>query len=257
MASPSGSSADLGLRYPQGNLYGLNLAVATTTTATLSAGFCLDSTYAKNMSLSAPVTINFGVVGLNGIDVGAIEANKLYYVFLVSDSLNGNPTGALVSLSATPVMPIGANGVPYDTIRRVGWLRTAAGGATLLSFTQYGKGVEKTYMYDTMISVLNNGTAQSLTAFDMSVAVPPLDNIEWYSHVEFTPASAGNSVKFTPFGSTATVIQGVIGQVASVKNTGHPKLVAKLDDGVPKTLYINSASACDSDVWCAGFVDAL
>jgi hypothetical protein len=50
-------------------------------------------------------TINFGVNGLNGLDVGSIQANSVYHIWLISSAATG---GAIASLSFTaPVLPTG------------------------------------------------------------------------------------------------------------------------------------------------------
>lgn len=245
------------LRLAQKEIIGMNLAYASTTTATISAGITRDSEDLNQITFSASKTLNFAVNGLNGLDTGAIGASKLYYVFAIGDSLGANPAGVIASLSATPLLPRGSVvDRPYDQYRRIGWLRSGA-GSTLLNFKQNGNRNVRQYFYDTMIQVLSNGTSQTLAAIDLSVACPPIDNLSWYSHTEFTPATAGDSVKFAPFGSTATVIPGLSGVVASQKQQAQLKLLAALDSGVPKTLYINSAAVCDTDMWCWGFEDVL
>ena len=255
-----GSNDFIASKFAKNFIEGLAVSVASTTTLSVAVGSCRDSTNDQNIDLPVAKTLNFGVVGLNGIDTGVIGASKLYYVFAIADSLDTegleNPAGVIASLSATPVLPIGSTGRPYDIYRRIGWARTGA-GSTLLTMYQSGNGNIRQYTYDTMIAVLASGTSQTLAAIDLSVACPPLDNLNWQAHVEFTPATAGDTVKFTPFGSTATLIQGISGVVAAVKQTEQVRLLAKLDAGVPKTLYINSAAVCDSDIWCSGFQDVV
>lgn len=54
---------------------------------------------------SVSVTIDFGVVGANGIDVGSIASSTLYYLYLID---NGTAAAGLVSLSSTaPTLPSG------------------------------------------------------------------------------------------------------------------------------------------------------
>lgn len=249
--SAAGGNNYLAERFFKNDVEGFELARASNTTATLAAGSTRDSSNVQNIISLASVTINFSVVGANGIDTGTIGASKLYYVFAIADSLGANTTAGLGSLSATPTLPVG-----YDIYRRVGWLRTG-GSSTLLSFNQFGAGRLREYFYDTMIQVITTGTASSLTAADLSVAAPPLDNMPVYLHTQFTPATANDSVKFAPFGSTATVIPGISGVVAAKVQQGQLKVVSKLDTGVPKVLYINSAGSCNTDAWLYGFVDAL
>lgn len=254
--SAAGSNDFIPSRLAKNYVEGLAVSVASTTTLGLAAGVCRDSTEDQDIVVSAAKTIDFANAGVvNGIDTGAIGASKLYYVFAIADSLDPNglvhPQGGLVSLSATPLLPTG-----YDIYRRVGWARTGA-GSTLLTMYQSGNGNVRQYSYDTMLAVLTSGTAQTLTAIDVSTACPPLQNMRVNLFVEFTPATAGDTVKFAPFGSTATVIPGVSGAVAAIKQSMQVPVLAKLDTATPKVLYINSAASCDSDIWVQGFEDVL
>lgn len=254
--SAAGSNDFIPSRLGKNYVEGLAVSVASTTTLGLAAGACRDSTEDQDIQVSAAKTINFANAGVvNGIDTGAIGASKLYYVYAIADSLDPNglvhPQGGLVSLSSSPLLPPG-----YDIYRRVGWARTGA-GSTLLTMYQSGAGNVRQYSYDTMIAVLTSGTSQTLAAIDVSTACPPLNNMKVNFFVEFTPATAADTVKFAPFGSTATVIPGVSGAVAAVKQSMQVPVLAKLDTATPKVLYINSAASCDSDIWVQGFEDVI
>lgn len=244
------------LRLGKSYVEGMAVSVASTTTLGVAAGICRDSGNLNDLVLSSAVVINFANAGVvNGIDTGAIGASKLYYVYVIGDSLDPNglvhPKGGLVSLSSTPLLPNG-----YDIYRRVGWARSGA-GSTLLTMYQSGNGNVRQYHYDIMIAALTSGVSQTLAAIDCSVACPPLDNMKVNLFVEFTPASAGDTVKFAPFGSTATLIPGLSGAVAAVKQSMQVPVLAKLDTATPKVLYINSAAVCDTDAWIQGFEDVL
>lgn len=254
--SAAGSNDYLASKYEKKFIEGLKISVASTTTLSIASGSCRDSTNAQNIVVDSAKTLNFGVNGLNGLDTGSIGASKLYYVFAIADSLGGNPSGVIASLSSTPLLPTGANGNPYDIYRRIGWARSG-GGSTLLTLYQSGEGNVRKYKYDTMIAVLSSGTSQTLAAIDLSSACPPIDNMNVLLHVQFTPATADDSVKFAPFGSTATVIPGISGVVAAKVQQAQIEVLSKLDTATPKVLYINSAASCDSDIWLYGFEDVL
>lgn len=254
--SAAGSNDFIPLRLGSRYVEGLRISVASTTTLSIANGSCRDSGNLNDLRLSSSKTINFANSGVvNGIDTGAIGASKLYYVYVIGSSLDPNgliyPMGGLVSLSSSPLLPTG-----YDIYRRIGWARSGA-GSTLLTIYQSGDGLVRQYSYDTMIAVLTSGTAQTLTAIDVSTACPPLDNMKVNFFVEFTPATAADTVKFAPFGSTATVIPGISGAVAAVKQSMQVPVLSKLDTATPKVLYINSAASCDSDIWVQGFEDVL
>lgn len=252
----AGSNNQIPLRLGQNDVNGLAVSVASTTTLGVASGQVRDSSNQNQMDLATAVVINFANIGVvNGLDTGAIGASKLYYVYLIGDSLDPSgevhPVGGLASLSASPLLPPG-----YDQYRRIGWARSGA-GSTLLTMYQSGNGNRRSYSYDTMIAALASGTSQTLAAIDVSASCPPLDNMKVNFFVEFTPAAAGDTVKFAPFGSTATLIPGVSGAVAAVKQSMQVPVLAKLDTATPKVLYINSAAACDSDVWVQGFEDVI
>lgn len=252
----AGSNDFIPLRLGKSYVDGMAVSVASTTTLGVAAGQCRDSGNLNDLVLSSAVVINFANAGVvNGIDTGAIGASKLYYVYVIGNSLdpNGlvNPVGGLVSLSSSPLLPPG-----YDIYRRVGWARSGA-GSTLLTMYQSGNGNVRQYSYDTMIAEISSGTATALTAVDLATSCPPLDNMRVWLHVAFTPATANDSVKFAPYGSTATVIPGVSGVVAAKVQEAQVMVMAKLNSSVPNILYINSAAVCNTDAWVYAFEDVL
>lgn len=252
----SGGNDYIVSKFSKKYIQGLQVSVLSTTTLGLSAGECRDSTDAQNIVLPSDVTINFSVVGLNGIDTGSIAASELYYVFAIQSSLDPDgtiyPAGGLASLSATPVLPPG-----YDICRRVGWAWTGS-GSTLLTMYQSGEGNVRKYKFDTMQQVLSAGAAQTLTAIDLSGACPPLDNMNVLLHVSFTPNVAADNVKFASFGSTATVLPGISGVVTAKAQLGQLEIISQLDTSdLPKILYINSAATGSTSVWVYGFEDVI
>jgi len=252
----AGNDVYIPSRLGSGDVEGLAVSVASSTTLGVAAGACRDSGNLNDLNQAAAAVINFAKAGVvNGIDTGAIGASKLYYVFVIGSSLDPDglvkPVGGLVSLAAAPLLPEG-----YDVYRRVGWAFSGS-GSTLLTMYQSGNGRVRQYSYDIMIAELSNGTSQTLAAIDLASSVPPLDNCKVNLFVEWTPNVAADTVKFAPFGSTATLIPGISGAVSAVKQSMQVPVLAKLDSGVPKVLYINSAATGDTDVWVQGFEDVL
>lgn len=97
-----------------------NNVLTPTTKINVGTGVCRDSNSVYDMYLTVPVIIDATTIGLNGIDSGVLLANRVYYVLLVSDPVSGQPSGAMVSLSATaPVMPFG-----YSAFRVIGFMAT-------------------------------------------------------------------------------------------------------------------------------------
>ncbi|NWD08045.1 phage tail protein [Pseudomonas gingeri] len=82
------------------------------------------------------LNINTAVVGVNGLDTGALAASTWYSLWVI---WNGTATSGLLSLSATsPTLPNG-----YTHKARVGWIRTDAVAANKfpLRFVQSGRSV--------------------------------------------------------------------------------------------------------------------
>lgn len=229
------------------NLRVTNNATTPNTKIDVASGQCRDSSNVYDMVSDASVTINFAVNGANGLDTGSIGASKWYYIYLISDPVSGNDTAALASLSSTPLMPFG-----YSAYRHIGWARSD-GSSHLLLMNNAGNNNARQLYWDTSIQVLNNGSASTLTAIDVSSAVPPVNFTPLYLGVEFTPATAGDYVGLAPFGSTATALPFLSGVVAAQPQKGQLKVISKLDTATPKVLYINSAAAGNTDVFVNGF----
>src|SRR6266568_7546379 len=92
---------------PQLYVNNLNISRASSTTLLIAAGQCRDSTNVFDMFLPSATTINAAVNGLNGLDTGSLIATKMYYVYVIADPSGFKPTGCLMSLSASPVLPFG------------------------------------------------------------------------------------------------------------------------------------------------------
>lgn len=231
----------------QGALYinNLQLAWGSATTLTVAAGQAKDSTNTFDMFLNTGVTINAAVNGLNGLDTGALGNNKTYYGYLIADAAGYNVTGALMSLSATaPQLPAGAFPSGYSLIRMLGtWLTD--GSANLLKGYYAGNGNFRTFFYDAAVSVLSGGTATSLTAVDLTNAVPLIDNTPIVLNASYTPNAAGDYVAFAPGGSSAanTALPPLSGVVASQPQKGQIRVLSKIASSKPEVLYINSASS--------------
>ncbi len=225
-----------------------NNAVAPNTKLDLAAGQCRDSANVIDIVLSSGVTINAAVNGINGLDTGTFAASSWYYVHVIADSSNKKPVGGLLSLSKTaPTLPFG-----YDSFRLLDAAR-ADGSVHFLPFYNVGNGSSRKKYWDASIQVLNDGTASTLTAIDLSTAVPPIENTPVIINVEFTPATADDKVSFAPAGSTATVLPNISGVVAAKKQTGQLQVLSKLASSVAKILYINSAASGNTDVFVYGF----
>lgn len=238
---PSASSYYSNEQYTPSFMSGMQSAWVSNTSFSVSAGTCLDSTGVSNMFLDTSVTVDCTKTGLNGMDVGALAASTTYYKYIVGNSLNKLIQGVVLSLSASaPTLPVGC-----DMYRYAGYEITDSSVHLLLSYETGSMNV-RTKKWDTAISVLSGGTASTLTSVVLTPALPlSQSGISVDLFVSFTPASAGNSVGFSPFGSTATAIAKLSGSVAAVAEQAVvPNVLSILNSGVPTILYINSAASC-------------
>lgn len=247
-----------------GTLYINGLAVspgATTTTLNVAAGAARDSTNTDDIVLASAVTINAAVVGLNGIDTGALAANTFYYVYVIGSSLGADPEiyvdtqvstmangtsilngtvisegtvtqptwnvtnnylpAALISLSATS--PTLPQG--YDMFRRIGAVLTSGGSVFLPFSTDAGSGNNRVVWYDTPISVLAATAAAAFTAQSLAVAVPAAalagGSTEVIFQADLLPNAAANFVQLRRTGSAAAA--------GNVKMSGSVAGVHKFD----------------------------
>ncbi len=151
-----------------------NLIVSTTSDTAIAVNadeaVLEDSGYNYKVVRSVALTINTGVVGVNGIDTGAVAANSWYAVYIIN---NGTTTAGLISLSATsPAMPSG-----YTFKSRVGWVRTNTGAATLIRTLQKGNRVQYVHASGVPFPVICSGIAGDVSiptwvAVSVSSVVP-------------------------------------------------------------------------------------
>lgn len=223
-----------------------NNATTPNTKLDVSAVQCRDSSNVYDMVIAAN-TINFGATGLNGLDTGAIDASKMYYIFAISDPVSGNVGGFMASLSATPLMPAG-----YSAYRIVGYWASDASSHLLAGYVA-GNNNDRMFMYDApQATAITAGNATSYTAVDLSNLVPVLDNMPVYMGYSFTPGAASRTLKLQPAGATGDAVT-ITGQVTSVVVSNNVLMLAKLASAAPKIAYkvANSGDAAALNV--AGF----
>lgn len=241
-----------------------NDATTPNTKLDVAAGICRDSNNVIDMNLgnylglsgvgtaNSSTVINFSVNGLNGLDTGSIAASTFYYIFVVADSSNKNPTGALASLSATaPTLPFG-----YDSIRLIGCCLTD-GSSHLLKYYTAGAGGNKYFQWDAPIavSVTSSGTSATYSAMDLSVGMPSSNfgraTIKW----KWTNNAASDTLNFTPSGATGD-FETIIGQVAGVAMEDNFVVLPLTVSSVPKLSYKVSAGTLNN-VYVQAFEMAL
>ena len=86
-----------GSRNPVSYISGLTADWLSNTTLTLNVGACSDSLNYIDMVVDTAITINAAIVGVNGIDTGALGVSTFYYVFVIGDSSGFNLPAASIA----------------------------------------------------------------------------------------------------------------------------------------------------------------
>ena len=192
-----------------------NDATTPNTVLNLSAGIMRDSsnTYDLNIgnfngqvnpnaTVNVSTSINCAVNGFNGLDTGSLGASKVYYIYVISDPVSGNPSGAVASLAAPsvgPLMPFG-----YSAFRHVAFVVTDSSSHFLL-FYQSGFNSTRIFMYDAPISVGTTSSQAAYTAIDLTKFVPLINNTPVWLNVSFT-GTANDTLKLQPGKATGDAI---------------------------------------------------
>lgn len=225
-----------------------NNATTPNTKIDIAAGQCRDSTDVYQMTLSATATINAANTGLNGIDAGTFALSTVYAVHLVSDPVNLQATGAMISLSSTaPTLPFG-----YSVFRLIGYAVSDASVHFLPGYWA-GNNNARLFMYDApQATSITAGAATSYTAIDLTTLMPAVDNTPVWIASAFTPGAASRTLKMQPSGATGDAVI-VTGQVTSVVVTSNSLLLAKIVSSAPKISYVVSNSGDAAAIKVAGY----
>jgi len=207
----------------------------------IAAGQCRDSTDVFQMNSDAVIAVNNTLSGLNGLDTGTVAASTLYAVYLVSDPVTLQDTGAILSTSLTgPVMPFG-----YSAFRLIGFVRTDATSDFLLGYWS-GNNNARLFMYDAPIATaITAGAATTDTAVTLATFVPAIDKIPVWIKYAMTPAAASRTLTLKTFGAVGDMYQAT-SQVTSVVVRGSALIVSALDSGAAKIEYLWSAGGGDA-----------
>lgn len=200
----------------------------------------------------APLFVNSGVTGANGLDQGALAASQLYLVWLIGDSRGYNQVAGLISLAsnAFPLLPEG-----YDSMRLLCSIATTAGSVfdatTILSYND-----AKAFYLLPNVSVLAGGNATVFTAINMSAAIPatPANGIALLT-VNYTPAAVGDTVQFRYTGSTATAgLVTIVGLAAGVPQQNLVQVIYDVVAGNPEIDYKVSSASDSVSVLVNGYI---
>jgi hypothetical protein len=209
-------------------LYDNNLldSWASNTTLTLSSGQCRDSSNIYDIVLSATVTINAAVSGVNGLDTGTLAASTWYYLYVISDPVSANPTAAILSVNAPAVGPVIPYG--YSAWRYIGAWRTDS-SSHFLKMWKYGVTGSRKCWWDKPISVLSGGASATFAAVSLVGAIPTSLATTVTFSATVTPTGAGNTAVLRPTGSSDTgtvIMSGAVAAVAQVLQVECPCLIA-------------------------------
>mgnify|MGYP000449806339 FL=1 len=230
---------------------GLAMAYTSTTSITIAAGNASDSTVINEIILAAPAVISTAANGLNGLDTGTIANNTHYAVYVVADSTEKYPAGAMLSLAsnAAPYLPFG-----YDMFRRVGYVLTN-GSAEILEFTQRKNGVNRDLWYANAIATnITAGASATFAAVTASASVPAGAKEVFIKAVLTADAGATRTAALRAHSSTSTLGQVFMSSPASTVTTA--SLLCPCDaSGAIDYVVSNAAAAIALSV--SGYVDAL
>lgn len=216
---------------------GLKLAYLTSTTMTVTAGRCSNSTNVNDISVGLPlnvaatqtgvlpvaagtgaVTINTAANGAGGLDIGAMANNTFYAVYAIGDSYGENPGSALISANlSAPLLPAG-----YDMYFRIGFIKSS-GAAAILPFRQDGCGLDRWMWYDAPIATdITAGSSATYAPVDCSASLPAATPTMVNFYCVFTPTAGDDTLVLVPGTSTSTLGYATLsGSVAAVAVTGN------------------------------------
>lgn len=248
------------LNLPAYAIYGLQISNNSSTPNTqvdISAGACRDSNNnvdmvigtnfpnAEGQTFSAPLTIDATVVGVNGIDAGALGNNLLYAVYIIGDSHGYKVPAGLLSLASnsSPTMPF-----DYDSYRLIGYLSTNS-SAHFIPGQLFGKGNDREWHYDGGQSLISGGAATSPTNVALTARVPAQENAIALMAYDFIANAAGDVFTLRSFSASNPYMTGesqAAGATAHLQaNTEVP---VSLNSGAPTIKYAVSAGTINLDV---------
>ena len=249
------------LALPRLYIQGLNISIYSTTVLAIAPGACRDQTNSidievgnanlQGVNLPTPqfanfqpaILINSAVNGANGLDTGAIAASTQYAVWMIADSRGYNNPAGLLSLTSNsaPIVPLG-----YDSIRLIGFIATDGSKNFVYATNKPQNMVNALTYYLAASAVVTGGNATSFTAVDCSTPIPTttLENIVVSLLVSFTPAAAGDVVKFRPTGSTATAnVPTIVGVTAGVAQSQYIQIIIGVGLSKPEFDYLVTSSS--------------
>lgn len=249
------------LLYPGINGAIASFVVGSPTTFTVSPGIVRDQydTYDMNLgnfggyipTLTANVTttVNSGVIGVNGIDTGVLQASKLYYVYVIGDSTGFLQPACIMSLTGPSTGPLLPSG--YNLYRHVDFMKTNASTQFVFKYT-YGESNCRYLSYVTPFQVGTGLNATLQTSLALNQIVPAEANLQVDFSVSYVPATAGNSLTLRVAAQSVNQAS-VVGQVASVAVAQQFQVTSTLVSSLPVVDYFVSNASDAATVSVYGF----
>lgn len=231
---------------------GLQVSWTNATTLSVATGHCRNTTNVNDIFLNNTVTINTGVNGAGGLDVGTLQDNTFYYVYAIGSSVAQAPGSAILSA----VAPSSFSNFPqyYDMFHLLASGILTNGSAQILQFARAGNGLTRQHYYDVPISVLSAGAATSYTNINLASAVP-IGNTVVHLQGQLTPNTAGDELYLRVNGSNATNGNTtVFGNVASQVSANNIDLMC---DSSELIQYKVTSSSDSATVLVRGYLDVL
>lgn len=199
----------------------------------IAPGSCLDSTGTFQMTLSSSVTINAATTGLNALDTGVLVLSTVYAVYLVSDPVTQQATGAIISASLTgPLMPFG-----YSAYSLIGFIATDASVHFLKGYWSDNDSARRLFIFDApQATAVTAGASTTYAGVALTKWVPALNNVAALINTAFTPGAASRVLDLQSGNGVGDQII-VTGQVTSVVVTTQSQVLSQLVTAVPTINY--------------------
>lgn len=276
-----------------GNLYvqGLKLTWQATTpalalpTISVQAGSCRDSQNIDDIILPAPVTLVVNQFGANGLDINAynpatpskLYTNSFYYVYLIGDSTEYQPTAVFLSLDFVPNQPsaptvVGKINLPlgYDMYRRIGYVFTTNDTIPVIQgFSQYGSSNLREMWYFNLLRGFTYAGGASPILFtpnEIAQGVPfGPTSYEAIVIVDYIPTAAPNFIEMSSYEAlpitTVPTSTGMIkfgcGDAAAIQNIVLTIPTSPDPVGYPAVWYKSTAAGDSVTVSVVGYKDYL
>ncbi|WP_273819520.1 phage tail protein [Pseudomonas asplenii] len=203
------------------------------------------------------LSINSAVIGVNGLDSGALAASNWYSVWVIWSSASG--VAGLLSLSATaPTLPSG-----YTHKARVGWVRTdATANKYPFRFSQVGGRVGYIVTAGTNVTAyptIASGIASPAVAASISGVVPP-----GASMIKLTGGTTSGQINVSPSAAFSSAVNQYLSTsyltaapIAGGYNSGGPVTTIHGELLIEGSSVMYGSTATTGILQCMGWEDNL